>query len=63
MESKEALAVARSIAMQVKLGNLSYEDGKSKARPYIKIAEKGIKEIAEKYGKKPHRISWAGLIR
>jgi hypothetical protein len=63
MDPKEALATARAIAMQCKLGNLSYQKGKELAQPYFDIVNEKAKEIAQKYGKKPTLISWKGFTR
>lgn len=63
MSAKEAMGVARSIAMQVKLGHLSYDDGREQAAPYLKVANDKIAEIAKKHGKRPYKVSWTGLVR
>ena len=60
---KEALATARIIATQVKLGNLGYDEGKAKAKPYMDIADEGLKEVAKKHGMRPYKVSWSSLVR
>lgn len=61
--AKQALDIASVIAMQVKLGNKSYSEGKREAEPFLEIANKKIAEIAKKYGKRPYTVPWAKLCR
>lgn len=61
---KEAMAKAREIVFLVNTGQLSYDDGKKAAMPYLDIINARSKEIAKKYNQRPTNIvSFAGLRR
>lgn len=61
--SKEALNIVMTIAMQCKLGNKTYEQGKIEAQPFFDIINEHIKVVAKKYGKKPYKMKWEGMTR
>lgn len=63
MNSHEAMATAKGIAMQCKMGNLSYDEGRRRAQPYLDIVNNKIVEVSKRYGKAPYKISWLGLTR
>jgi len=63
MTSQEALAIARAIILQAKMGVISYDEAKAKCEPYFKIANKRIAEIAKKHNKKPFKMNFYSFRR
>ncbi len=61
MDSNKAYATIQMLAQQVKLGLMTYDEGKKRSEPYIEICNAKIAEIAKKHGKKPYRITWLGV--
>lgn len=63
MNSHEALAMATAIVNVVKVGGISYEEGKDKCQPYFEIINQRGSEIARKYNRKYKPITYAGLFK
>lgn len=53
----------RLIVAQVNSGNMSYDEGKEKCKPYLEVVNKRGREIAKKYGKRFAPITFAGVRR
>ena len=62
-ESQENLAIAKGLASAARFGQISYEEAKKKAQPYLdKVNAKGS-EIAKKFGKRFTPIQFSKLVR
>ena len=60
---KQAMEEARYIAVLVKAGRYTYDEGKVLALPYLKIVNDAGKKIAKEYGQKYKPIGWTGILR
>ena len=63
MNSFEAGQEVALIVMRVNTGDLSYEDGKALAKPYLDIMNKKGAEIALKHGKRFKPFTWSYMLR
>ena len=51
------------IKILLKTGQISYEEAKMKAKPFISAMNEKIVRISKKFGKKPYLISFGGFMR
>lgn len=63
IDGKEALAIAKGIAMACRFGNLSYDEAKVKCQPYLDIVNRKGKELAKRYKKRFYNFTFTGLTR
>ena len=61
MTAPEAIATARAIVLQFRMGVISYEIAEEKCKPYLNIANRRSAEIAKKYNKRPLIISFRAI--
>lgn len=63
MEGRELLIKAKEIAGQVRIGVLSYEEGKVQAEPLLVEYNQKAREISKKYKRKWYDLSYTKLLR
>lgn len=63
MTSQQALATAKGIAMACKFKQLTYDEAKAKAQPYLDIVNAKGKELSKKYNKRWTNINFTAIIR
>lgn len=62
-DPKDAIATVRGIAIAYRMKQISYEEGRKLAQPYIAIANAKMLEIAKKYNKKPRLFTWESIYK
>lgn len=60
---KEELEKANAVAKACRLGQISYEEAKKICEGHLAIVNQSIKELAQKFHQKPHKITFTSLLR
>jgi hypothetical protein len=63
MTAMEAQQELRLVILRVSTGDLSYEDGKLKAKVFLDIINNRGKEIADKHKKSYRPLTWGFALR
>lgn len=60
---KDELAKAVAIAHACKIGEIGYDEAKNICEEHLIIVNNKIKEVAQKYGKRPYKVTFTSLLR
>lgn len=62
-EVKQLKGMAEKARTMLKIGEISYEEAKKLADPYIKAVNAKSVEIAKKYNQKPRKVTVSAFLR
>lgn len=62
-EAKQNREKIEAIKAQLSLGQISYAEAKEQAAPIVNAINLKAKELAKKYGMRPHLVDFAALMR